>query len=398
MGTSWQKVESNRIVNNRVALLTNMPAPYRLPFFKELGRYCDLLVVFDDHTEPNRQWVLTESGLGIQHTFAKGFHVPYRRKRYDVGTEEERYLQFRYDILPKLYALKPRIVVSSEMGLRTLQAAAYCKATNTPLIIWWEGTRHTERWVSRKKLFTRRLLVKRAQRFWANGHESTTLLLDYGASPDTIDEGMIGIDTNYFASETGKLLSERENIRSELGLKGVAFLFVGRFTKAKGVHKYLEALNILYGAGLRGWSAIFVGSGPLESALRSWRLKHPDIPILISSFVQPYDLPKFYALADVFVMPTLDDVWGLVALEAAVARLPQLFSVYSGCTSDLLRDERMGRAVDPLRVEKLASALRDCIRYPPPRLPDELVRRFVAYYSPGQTAARAWESLEKVLG
>jgi hypothetical protein len=99
-------------VSNRVALLTNIPAPYRLPFFRELAGHCDLLVVFDAPLEPNRNWALTESELGFRYTFARGLHIPYLRRRSDIGVNEERYLQIRYDILPKLYAFKPSVVVS----------------------------------------------------------------------------------------------------------------------------------------------------------------------------------------------------------------------------------------------------------------------------------------------
>src|SRR5215211_1509499 len=194
-------------MKDRVALLTNIPAPYRLPFFRELAKYCDLLVIFDSYTEPNRQWVFSPKELGFRYAFANGFHLPYRRKRYDIGLDEERYLQVRYGILSKLSAFQPHVIVSAEMGLRTMQAAIYCSVTKRPFAIWWEGTPHTEGWVKREKSLIRRVLVKRAKKFWSNGRESTTLLLAYGASSDVVDEGMIGIDTKFFASETTKLLS-----------------------------------------------------------------------------------------------------------------------------------------------------------------------------------------------
>jgi glycosyltransferase involved in cell wall biosynthesis len=282
------------------------------------------------------------------------------------------------------------------MGLRTLQAAGYSKVTSTPLIIWWEGTRHTEGWVGKGKAFLRKLLVKETQRFWSNGRESTALLLDYGALPDTIDDGMTGVDTKFFALETSNLLSQRAKMRSELKLEGVVFLFIGQFSQRKGLHNYLKALEILYSKNLRGWSVVFVGNGPLEGILRSWQLEHPNIPMLISSFVQPNELPKFYAAADVFVLPTLDDNWSLVSLEAAVTGLPQLFSVYNGCKSELLSDERMGSVIDPLQVENFAIALEKYVHHPPARLPEELVQFFVDYYSPKQQAARAWESIRQL--
>jgi glycosyltransferase involved in cell wall biosynthesis len=142
---------------------------------------------------------------------------------------------------------------------------------------------------------------------------------------------------------------------------------------------------------------VFVGSGPLRSAIRNWQIECPDVPIVITDFVQPSGIPKFYAIADVFVMPTLDDNWSLVSLEAAVAGVPQLSSPYNGSASDLLYDQRVGRVVDPLKTEELVSALRDCVQSAPSRLPDELVRQFSAYYSPEQVALRAWKSLENAL-
>jgi glycosyltransferase involved in cell wall biosynthesis len=87
----------------------------------------------------------------------------------------------------------------------------------------------------------------------------------------------------------------------------------------------------------------------------------------------------------------------MVILEATVSGLPQIFSVYSGATHDLLHDERMGRMVDPLDVDQLALALQDYVENAPPRLPDELVRSFVEHYSPERVAARWWSCFKKVL-
>lgn len=384
-------------MSNRVALLTNIPTPYRLPWYRELSRRCDLLVVFDEHAEPNRKWTIAQEDVGFRHTYAEGFQIPYQRKREDLSIEDERYLQIRYGILPALRSFKPEVIVSPEMGTRTMQAAAYSRLTGTPLILWWEGTRHTEALTGRGKSFIRRLLVGEAQRFWSNGRESNESLLDYGASADVIDEGMTGVDTAFYEQEVNKLLPERENLRSMLGLEGVVFLFVGQFTERKGLYGYLDALTRLYATGLREWSAVFVGSGPLEGVLRSWKEEHREVRVLIEGFVQPRDLPKFYASADVFVMSTLEDVWGLVCLEAAVAGLPQLFSIYAGCTSDLLRDERMGREIDPLKIETFTAALEDYVRNPPARLPDELVRQIADYYAPERLAERSIKSIERAL-
>jgi glycosyltransferase involved in cell wall biosynthesis len=384
-------------LTDKVAILTNIPTPYTLPIIRELVRYCDLLVVFDDHSEPNREWSLSEQDLEFRHTFAKGVSLRYRRTHPVTGARDERYLQIRYGVLPALHAFKPRLVASAQLGVRTALAAAYCKATGTPLVVGWEGTRHSEKHVSAGRVLFRRLLLKTADRIVSNGRESAALLLQYGVSPDSIDEITMGVDTRFYASEANNLTTHRARIRSELGVAEVVLLFVGQLIERKGLRQYLEALGKLYDTGLRGWSAVFVGSGPMEGALRDWRSKHPDVPVNISGFVPPQALPRFFAAADVFVMPSLEDVWGMVGLEAAVSGLPQIFSVYSGATYDLLHDERVGRIVDPLKVSQLTLALQYYIENPPPRLPDKLVRDFVDHYSPERVAARWWSCFQKAL-
>ena len=57
--------------------------------------------------------------------------------------------------------LRPDVVVSGEMGPRSLQAASYCCLTKTPFIVWSEGTPHTERGILKLKIWVRKLLVSR---------------------------------------------------------------------------------------------------------------------------------------------------------------------------------------------------------------------------------------------
>src|ERR1700732_4548770 len=147
---------------------------------------------------------------------------------YTYRPNVQRYLHLRYDIISSLFRLRPNIVVSGEMGIRSLQAAIYCRLTGTPLVIWCEGTAHTDVVTFPLKLWLRRYLVRRASRIWTNGKETTAHLQAYGADLAKIDPGMTGADTMRLSSEVGKVLSKRNQIRSELGLDGTVLLFNGR--------------------------------------------------------------------------------------------------------------------------------------------------------------------------
>ncbi|MNR81950.1 Alpha-D-kanosaminyltransferase [compost metagenome] len=381
----------------RVALLTNIPTPYRVSFYRALNRHLDLHVIFDDLSEPNRQWQLKASEMDFPYQISRGLRVHHVRKRPDLAMNDDRYVHLKLDLLSKLFRLRPEAIITGEFGARSLQALLYGRLTRTPVIIWSEVTRHTETKTTGLKTALRQLMVKGASGFWSNGHESSRLLEDYGAPAERIQPGMTGVDTRFFAQSTRRWLPERDRLRAELGLSGTTFLFVGQFIERKGLQHYLDALEALAAETPRGWSAVFVGSGPLEDRIQAWRSQHADIPVALTGFVQPDALPRFYALADVFVMPTLEDNWSLVGLEATVAGLPQVFSRYNGCASDLCASGEAGLVVDPLRTSSFGATLRAFVENPPSRLSEALCERFLDYYGPERVAERALASVQAAL-
>jgi glycosyltransferase involved in cell wall biosynthesis len=392
MPMSGQTESLRKLPRRRATLLTNMPAPYRLPFFKELGERCDCVILFDDISEQNRQWQVANADLCFPHRFLRGVSIPYPR-RYNLA--DWRSLQLRYDIVLQLFKLRPDIVVSAEMGARSLQAALYCWMTKTPLIIWWEGTVRTEGSASALKTSVRRHLVRCADRYWSNGADSTALLMHYGAARETIDEGMTGIDTIELRAAVHRLQPNRDAIRSELGLRGTVIFYAGRLVERKGILQFLRALDRVCVTHEK-FSLLVAGSGSLEPDIRKWASEHPGVPVVTTGFVQPADLARYFVAADVFVLPTLDDNWSLVSLEALVTGLPQLFSIYNGATAELLRPGVSGVLVDPDNMEQFEEALSHWIGSPPNRIPADKVDEFVKYYSAAEMAARAVSSFSKL--
>ena len=390
-------------MTERVALLTNTPSPYRLPMFKALAEMCDLFVLFDQVSEPNRKWRHPGRELGFRHKYLAGLALPFTRVRPAAYagpnlarfSRDTRYLQMRPGVLPGLARLRPDIIVSLEMGLRTLQAAAYAWVTGTPLIIWWEGTPHSEGWVGPFKRQLRRILVARAQRFWCNGKESAELLRTYGAKDEAIDTGITGVDVAYFRDAVMRGMGQRAALRAKWSLSGVTFLYVGQFTERKGLAFFLDALGILPDLTSQPWSALFVGEGSLEDSIRAWRDAHPELRVAVEGFLQQDELWRAYAAADVVVVPTLDDNWSLVVLEAMAAGLPQIMSIFNGGTSDLLTDARFGIAVDPTDVAALAKALAIYVEHPPARLASGEVSEVIDYYGPRSQAERAVASIKR---
>jgi glycosyltransferase involved in cell wall biosynthesis len=380
-----------------VALITNMLPPYRVSFYQTLARFIDVRLVLDTMSEFNRSWELPDQAKQLQITVQNCRSFIYSRHRNDVGYVEKRQFQFSEQTLPILAAMRPDVVISIEFGLKTIWSILYGWMYRVPVILMSEGTMHTEGYVGGIKRLIRKWIVSQCCRYWSNGPSSTELLVAYGADPKLIDEGMTGIDTEEWTAKVRSFLPDRDAIREKWGLKGRVMLFSGSLTPRKGVLPLLRALEQWRSEGSEmEFTLLLLGDGNERGAVEEWRQRNPAIRVVMPGFVQPQDLPPFFAAADWAVLPTLDDNWPLATLETLVAGLPQLFSCYNGATYDLCRSST-GISFDPLNPADFVRALRGFEAVPDGRIPDEIVREISDYYSASGQAQRAMRSLKKVM-
>lgn len=387
----------NKSVNMRVTMVTNMLPPYRISFYKETAKLTPFTLVLDTMSEFNRSWKLTEdiSDLTILVQNCRSF--VYRRLRDDVGYEEKRQFHFSEKTFIKLCDTKPDVVVTIEYGFKTLWTLLYGAVFDVPVILASEGTIHTEGHVGRLKKLIRKCIVSQCTRFWSNGPDSTALLVSYGADPRFVDEGMTGIDTTDWRRTVEDLLPRREVIRERYGLRGKVLLFSGSLSPRKGVVLLVEAIEQwLKEDGTCDFTLLLLGDGEDRGWIEQWSSRNPQVNLVMPGFVQPQDLPPFFAASDWAVLPTVDDNWPLATLETLVAGLPQLYSVYNGATSDLCSDGT-GCAFDPLDRDDFVRALRFFAAAPAGRIAASLVDQFSHYYSAESQAARAMKSFQKAV-
>lgn len=382
----------------KVALVTNMLPPYRVGFYSALAGKVDLHVILNVQSEKNREWKVDTDDLPFDLNVLNSKSIVYNRKRKDLHYTEPREFHLNEKLYGALNDLRPDVVVSMEFGIRTIICAIYCKINKIPLIIGWEGTSHTEKEAGTLKEFVRKRLVKRANRFWSNGLDSQRNLERYGARTELIDNGMTGVPTHHLYEDCQPFLGQRDQIRNELGLKGTVLLFNGSLSPRKGVKQYLDAIDkVAERDEVNEFSLIFLGSGEFGDEVDEWAKKHPSVPVLCTGFIQPAEMPKYFAVADWAVLPTLDDNWPLATLEVLVAGLPQLFSIYNGATDDLCDEEGdlTGYKINPLNTEDFAAKIIKVINIGERRVDDAVVNKYMDYYSSEGQASRGYESIQK---
>src|SRR5207253_5314890 len=94
-------------------------------------------------------------------------------------------------------------------------------------------------------------------------------------------------------------------------------------------------------------SLLLVGEGALRAELHARRdAYHLQDRVFIRPFVLQAILPKYYALADVFVLPSVYDTFGVVVAEAMACGLPIVTTPTVGATSSIVVDNENGLLVE----------------------------------------------------
>lgn len=114
----------------------------------------------------------------------------------------------------------------------------------------------------------------------------------------------------------------------------VVFLFCGQMIARKGVDILLEAFQRVGGAA----RLLLVGREAELPQLLAPLPAHVRERITYAGFQSPENLPRFFGLADVFVLPSRYDGWGVVVNQALGAGLPILCSDMVGAGRDLVED------------------------------------------------------------
>ena len=314
----------------KVVLLTNFVAPYRIPMLEAVAvRVGDLRVWVSTLMETNRPWRPEWGSLRIEAQRSMAFQ---HLGRHPHGYTEREIVHLPYDTLLRLRRERPDIVVSAEFGARTVQAALYCTASSTPLVIWATVSESSEKGRGRARRLLRRALLPRADAVLVNGCSGARYVRALGAPADRVvmvpyTSALPGIA----AGDSGRREARR-------------LLYVGQLIERKGIVPFIVALG-RWGRRHPAEQVTLelVGDGP--EAVRLARVPLPgNVTVRCSGTVVYEQITGAYARAGLFVFPTLADEWGLVVNEAMAAGLPVLGSVYSQAVEELVRDGVSGMA------------------------------------------------------
>jgi len=330
----------------RVLLFTNILAPYRIPLLNYLVRHgnIDFKVIALAENEANRQWRIMKESVEFDYQLLPGWHGFIWRWELPI--------HLNWGVIRTLRRYQADTIITSGYdSLAYWQAFFYAKLLKKPFILCNESTLLSTTYTRGAIGFLKRFIVRRADAYIAFGKKSREYLEAFGAKKEKIFTGIDTVDMEFFRHQMREFRrmstfnSEREHFPKLL------LLYVGQLIERKGIDQLLRALGRL---GDPDVGLLVVGSGPQEKELREFCQSHALKNVYFEGFHQPNDLPRYYALADVFVLPSFKEVWGLVVNEALASGLYVLCSNRAGAAYDLIKEGWNGALFDPCNVEELA--------------------------------------------
>lgn len=201
-------------------------------------------------------------------------------------------------------------------------------------------------------------LFKRISRFLAIGRYNTEFYETYGVPKEKIFLVPYAVDNDFFLSKAEELLPKRIELKRKLGISSdlPVVLFSGKLLEVK---RPMDLLMAFVAVSETAHAAlVYVGDGPLRSKLEACVRESRIQNVHFMGFQNQTELPQFYAIADVFVLPSGFEPWGLVVNEAMCFGLPVIVSDQVGAGGDLVRERINGFVYPAGDVEILANRMR----------------------------------------
>jgi glycosyltransferase involved in cell wall biosynthesis len=347
----------------RVAYLVSHPIQYQVPLLQRLAAHPDIgLHVYYMDDQGTQRRLDPEFGVSFRWDIPllDGYTWHSLRNRSPWATSDH-FLRF---IHPEVIAILRRerydaLIVHGYAHATEWMAFAGAWASHTPLFLRGESTLLGKRsvWRSLVKRLLLGGMLRRITGALAIGTLNRAFYKSYGVPESRIFSVPYAVDNHRFQTEADRLRGSRSSLRDALGWPQdvPVILYAGKLIPKKRPDDLLEAyarISADHPAAL-----VFLGDGSERDRLiRDAQLRGLKW-VFVTGFVNQTEIVRYYAAADMLVLPSGHEPWGLALNEGMCVGLPVIASDAVGAAPDLVRQAENGFLYPVGDIDALTRAL-----------------------------------------
>jgi len=370
-------------------MITNIPTPYIVDFAEAISAHpgLELKVLYLSEGESHRDWK-THFGEGYEYAIMRGVN-PGKGLYINPGIIGE-ILRWKADFC---------LVHGTYTAPTFMLAAMVLNIAGRKWGFWGEPIKPTRinpilRLLRRNLSFP---LIKSSSVLVAIGQNAIETYKKIGVAEEKLYLLPYSRDTSIFKIDPDKRMRIRNETRKRLGFNDeMIFLTSAQLIGRKGVDLLIRAYSRL-SSRKRAPALLIMGSGSEEESLKKLAvdLKAPGIQFL--GFVQPREIPRIFFAADVFVLASLHDGWGVVLNEAAAAGLPIIATNMVGAARHIVKQDKNGFIVEANNIDSLSEIMDRFIsgRIPLDKFGQKSIK-IVQDWTPNKMAQRLYRIVEEV--
>ena len=336
------------VLDVHAVVLTNYLRTHHVLALREFSkRVRKLTILLSVSMEPDRGWEAKWEGLEVQ--IQKNFMWTANWK-HTAGFSEQNFIHFPIDTPWKLLKLKPDVVLSYEMGARTMLASLYRMfRRKIPLVMVGNMSQHIEDERGFVRRTWRKGLCRLVDHFTYNGASCKRYLESLGIPEEQLFHFPYCIDdATVYRGETKP--PENENAET------TKLLYCGSISERKGILQFSKSLSQWCGENPnRQVELSIAGSGDLEDQVAQTATGNFKVTFLGNCDTN--QLRDAYGSTDICVFPTLADEWGLVPIEAMASGVPVLGSVLAQSVECCCTDSQDSWTYHPGKPNQVTDAI-----------------------------------------
>ncbi len=311
-----------------VLLVTNILAPTRTEMYNLLSQNdaYPVKICVEKENSYYRKWnVYKDTQILFDPIILKS--ISFKQTNWEINLP--------VNLFRTLRTLKPTTIIVSGYSFSTLIVLCYKFLYGCKMILWCSDTKEL-RPKGKLRNFVRVFVERRVDAFLVPGTSSRNFYADLShLSSKLIAKIEYAIDPNMLKPLPS---IKFKNVRKE-GLLNI--LIVGYIEDRKGIDLFLNCFSKWLQKGQ--CYVHIVGDG---SKLESYKEQYKSLDNVEWYGFKPYnEIAIYYKSADIFILPTKEDIWGLVVNEAMMFGLPVIVSNNTGCKDDLV-DNTNGFVLD----------------------------------------------------